>query len=197
MRFLLTLCWLLVLSLAGSVQRSKRQVSVYYLCPGNNGGYVSQYPCSNNCGNNNCNYNNNYNNNNYNYNYNNGCYGGTNCNYPAQSLPYSFYNSGYNCNTGCSNVNCGNYQGTTINGQYVAYSPFNNQYSACASNCCNNYYNPYTNNDNNFVNTWGNNGNVVDPNAPIVGEGVSVAARSPTVPLVAPDLSASIRATKG
>ncbi|CAJ0582337.1 unnamed protein product, partial [Mesorhabditis spiculigera] len=167
---------LIAFTLAATVHRSKRQVSVYYLCPGINGGYISQYPCSNTgCwGNDGCNYN------------SNPC-GSNNCNYNQPSLPYSFYNSGYNCNNGCTNVNCNNYAGQYINGQYVAYSQNNNQYSACASNCCNNYYNPYRT-------TW--NGDSATTDTAQIGQGAVVAARSPPVPAVAPDLSAAIKANK-
>ncbi|GMS78355.1 hypothetical protein PENTCL1PPCAC_530, partial [Pristionchus entomophagus] len=119
----LALCALLVAAAYATteISRAKRQscstcITVYYLCNNNGNRFVSNYPCS-------------YNNANYGYN----------------NLPQPFYDPYNNCNTGCSNLACNQYGGQYINGQYVAYSTSNQQYSPCASTCCATYYNGYNN----------------------------------------------------
>ncbi|CAD6193842.1 unnamed protein product [Caenorhabditis auriculariae] len=108
------------------LSRSKRQLSVYYMCGNGGSSYVSQYPCAvnNNCGN--------------------------GCNYNNVALPNSFYSPYSNCNNGCSNLNCNQYSGQYINGQYIAYATGSNLYSPCASSCCQSF-NPTNSVNNGYV----------------------------------------------
>ncbi|GMT09001.1 hypothetical protein PFISCL1PPCAC_298, partial [Pristionchus fissidentatus] len=94
------------------ISRSKRQTQylVYYMCNNNGNRFVSNYPCS------------------YNY-----------ANYGYNSIPQAFYDPYNNCNSGCNNLACNQYNGQYMNGQFVAYSTSNSQYSPCASSCCANY----------------------------------------------------------
>ncbi|KAF8385814.1 hypothetical protein PRIPAC_74956 [Pristionchus pacificus] len=137
----LVLCLLLAASALAAttdISRSKRQTTylVYYMCNNNGQRFVSNYPCS-------------YNYANYGYNY----------------LPQNFYDPYNNCNSGCNNLSCNQYSGQYINGQYVAYSTSNSQYSPCASSCCayNNGYNNGYNNNGGYTIGNGANPNVYPP----------------------------------
>ncbi|GMR56925.1 hypothetical protein PMAYCL1PPCAC_27120, partial [Pristionchus mayeri] len=105
------LCLLLVAASAlamSEVSRPKRSTYiVYYMCNNNGRRFVSNYPCS------------------YNY-----------ANYGYNNIPQAFYDPYNNCNSGCYNLACNQYNGQYFNGQYVAYSTVNSQYSPCASTCC-------------------------------------------------------------
>ncbi|CAJ0926712.1 unnamed protein product, partial [Mesorhabditis belari] len=150
---------------SANLQRLKRQVQTVYICGSGLGQYISNYPCQNwGCENGGC---------------NNGCSNG-NCQYSNGIVSPTFYKPYSNCNSGCGNVNCNNFYGQYLNGQYIAYSPTNNVYSACASACCNRRQYLPMNNYNNMVIGQGAvpfNGN--GWNVPQIGQGAFPTGQQP------------------
>ncbi|CAJ0582566.1 unnamed protein product, partial [Mesorhabditis spiculigera] len=160
---LLALLLPIVFSTIAIKTRSKRQLQTVYICGGGQNQYISNYPCQNwGCltGNGGC---------------ASGCFTG-NCRYTPNTVVGNSYYDPYNnnnninnnnCNTGCASVNCNNYYGQYVNGRYIAYSPVNNAYSACASSCCNRQQYLPLNNYNTPI------GQGVSPNNnwPVIGQG--------------------------